>query len=74
MKKALISPIEKIYFNNGTVGSRVAQVTDAEFPVAAPLFWIDCVDECVADKWYYSDSDNKLYVIQKETKPEANTA
>jgi hypothetical protein len=37
--KALISPNEPRY--NGV---RVADVAVAEFPVAAPLFWVDCAD------------------------------
>jgi hypothetical protein len=54
--KALISPDEKSYSYDGTLlGMRVAEVSDVEFPVAAPLFWWDCTDECVADLWYYSN-------------------
>jgi hypothetical protein len=45
MKKALISPLE----NN-----RVCEITSAEFPVAEPLFWVDCPDEVEAE-WVYVD-------------------
>lgn len=43
--KALISPIE----NN-----RVVQVEVEEniFPIAEPLYWIDCPDDCTTD-WTY---------------------
>jgi hypothetical protein len=36
---------------------RVAQVEPDNnvFPVAQPLYWIDCSDNCVADLWYYKD-------------------
>ena len=56
--KALISPNEKIYsFDRLELGSRVAQVDAVGFPIAQPLFWIDCPNECVADKWYYSEGN-----------------
>jgi hypothetical protein len=45
MKKALVSPLE----NN-----RVAQVADAEFEVAQPLFWVDCPDN-VCPEWTYDN-------------------
>jgi hypothetical protein len=65
MKKAIIDPRQSVSYVTGydTQGNaiiavlpnsaRVAEVTDAEFPVAAPLFWVDCVDDVVADQWYY---------------------
>ena len=36
---------------------RVAQVEpdNQAFPVAEPLFWLDCPDECQADAWYFKD-------------------
>jgi hypothetical protein len=36
---------------------RVAQVEldNNTFPVHTTLFWVDCPDNCVADKWYYKD-------------------
>lgn len=46
--KALISPNEP----RGE-GLRVAEVMSSEFPVAEPLFWVDCPDEVVADMWIY---------------------
>jgi hypothetical protein len=51
--KALISPQETRTDYQGNVGKRVAQVEQNEFAVAAPLFWIDCPDNCVADVWWY---------------------
>jgi len=62
MKKALISPNEKVLYISGwdgqspvytELGQRVAEVCDAEFEVAAPLFWLDCADDVVADQFYY---------------------
>lgn len=75
--KALISPNEKVYSYDGTLlGSRVAQINDVAFIIAQPLFWINCPDDCVADKWYYSDE--QLYIKpvppEPEPEPEANTS
>lgn len=50
MKKALISPLEV----SGT-GVRIVQVCENEFVVAAPLFWVDCPNEIVADEFCYVD-------------------
>lgn len=59
--KALISPNELSRSYDGTtLGQRVAQISETEFSVSEPLFWIDCPDECVADKWYYSEG--QLYI------------
>lgn len=34
---------------------RVAQIVsdNQTFPVAEPMFWIDCSEDVVADQWYY---------------------
>lgn len=57
MKKALISPNEprRIEYSNNEVieGSRVADVSDKEFEVASPLFWVDCNDDVKADQYIY---------------------
>lgn len=58
MKKALISPLEPVYnYDNPPqrVGDRVAQVENAEFPVAPPLFWVDCQDDILADEFYWNE-------------------
>jgi hypothetical protein len=57
MKKALISPGEMRYDNNGNEGVRIAAVVDVEFPVAEPLYWVECPDDCVQDKWVYVNSN-----------------
>jgi hypothetical protein len=54
--KALVSPSEIAHSYDGSaLGQRIAQVIDTEFPIAPPLFWVDCPDDCVADVWYYSN-------------------
>lgn len=45
--KALISPQE----NN-----RIAEVAVTDFPIAEPLYWLDCPDECTTE-WTYVDGE-----------------
>jgi len=63
MNKALISPNEPVL-----TGYRVAQVEPAEniFPVADPLFWIDCADDVIADQFWYDPSDQQIKSILME--------
>lgn len=59
MKSALISPNEPVYSYDGTyLGERVAQVEPPEnvFPVAKPLFWTQCADDVMQDKFYWDGS------------------
>ena len=70
--KALISPNEKITDFESNVGERVAQVEPDvnEFPVANPLFWVDCPDDCVADVWWYYQGTCQV-IPQPPAPPEA---
>ena len=62
MKKALVCPNEFTL-----TGYRVAQVEEVEsiFPVADPLYWIDCDDQVVADQYWFDPSDSTLKEIPK---------
>lgn len=52
--KALIAKNEIVNLPDGSTGQRVAQVVaDEGFPVAEPLFWMDCAEDVVADQFYY---------------------
>jgi hypothetical protein len=37
---------------------RIAEVEpdNRVFPVAEPLYWFDCPDDCKADYWYFKDA------------------
>ena len=63
--KALIAPNEI-----REEGYRVAQVEQQEFEVALPLFWVDCDDTIVADKFWFDPIDNsfKEIPITQDTK------
>jgi len=56
--KALITPNEI-----REQGYRVAQVEQQEFEVALPLFWVDCDDTIVADKFWFDPTDNSFKEI-----------
>ena len=55
MKNALISPNEKIYFDNAEIGERIAQVEIETFEVALPLYWMPCEDDVKADLYYLAN-------------------
>jgi hypothetical protein len=61
MKKALISTEELIAH-----GYRVAQVENVEniFPVAETMFWIDCLDDTIPDKYFYNPATTKIEKIE----------
>lgn len=86
MKKALISVIEPVMHITGwnedltpivaelTDSARVAQVTDAEFEVAEPFFWMNCNDNVVADQFYYNTKTKKIVEMPAiPERPVANT-
>jgi hypothetical protein len=72
--KALISSVEPV-----ESGYRVAQVAtdDMTFVVADGLFWVDCADNIVADKFYFDPVIQQItlvpvniFVIPPPTKPQ----
>lgn len=69
--KALISPNEIVDLPDGSKGQRVAQVEpDSQtFPVAEPLYWMDCTDDVVADSWYYDAHEQVIKPIPREEQP-----
>ena len=74
MKKALISPNEKVYDYEATlIGERIVEVAGSTFDVADPLFWVDCVDDVTAEWYYWSGSECLSIPIPPEP-PLANTA
>ncbi len=88
MKKALIDPtvhVQKISsweqvgqayspLTEEIPGSaRVAEVSDADFEVAAPLFWVDCNDDAVADKYYYDSAQGLVVEVLNAPNPSQPT-
>ena len=53
--KALISPNEP-----RQTGYRVAEISESEFEVQKPLFWVDCADTDKADQCWYDPSDQTI--------------
>ena len=84
MKNALISPNESPiqYISGWTTdvphqpiympinnSCRVAQVSDTTFEISLPLFWAECADDVVADRWYYNTQNNEIFIIPNEPYP-----
>lgn len=59
--KALISPTQPV-----ETGLRIADVHPEGFDVAAPLFWVDCPDNVIADWWYYDNGEFKETPVPEE--------
>jgi hypothetical protein len=74
--KALISLNEEIkYISSWTdkktpiftiIGKRVCEVSENEFPVAEPLFWIDCNNDINASNYYYDEITKSILIIPEE--------
>lgn len=54
--KALISPNERVATSDGNVGTRIADVSGAAYPVAEPFYWLDCADDVTRDTHYFDGS------------------
>lgn len=68
MKNGLICPNQPV-----ETGYRVAEVADATFEVASPLFWVLCADDVVADQFWYDPSDNTIKPVPLPPEPEQPT-
>jgi hypothetical protein len=77
-KQALISPDEIIVWEENNIGVRIAQVVieGKTFPVADPLYWIDCNDDVVADIYYLSNNNiielNPNYIVSVNSNTEVS--
>lgn len=64
--KALISPNEPC-----ETGYRVAEVSNNQFVVAPPLFWVDCADNILADQFWYDPADQTIKEFPPQPEPES---
>lgn len=70
MKNALISPNEQVYKYDGTLlGIRVAEVSNTTFEVNPILFWVECADDVVADKFYYDTETQTIIAVPVKPVP-----
>jgi hypothetical protein len=76
MINALISPNEQVSYISAwdeqkpvytVLGQRVAQVSDNQFEVAPPLFWLACADDVTAMGFYYDATS--LAIVQIPESP-----
>ena len=84
MKKALISPNEspikhiaswtpdpiKPIYEDYSNSCRVAEVVDQAFEVAEPLFWVDCSDNVIADRFYFDTAVKEIKPVEDAPMPE----
>jgi hypothetical protein len=76
MKKALISPNETVQYISGweligdkyfpiysAIAERIAEICDAEFEIALPLFWVDCNDDVNTFEFYFDANKSAIQKI-----------
>jgi hypothetical protein len=68
MKQALISPNE-----SRETGYRVAEVAYQIFEVGQPLFWVECSDNVVADRFFYDQITKTIQPIPQPVVTNAQT-
>jgi len=55
--------IESINIGRGVIipnGVRIAEISENQFEVAPPLFWVNCNTSVNANDYYYDTSDNSI--------------
>ena len=80
--KALIDPMASVSYISSWAGdplepvfstypnsARVCEVSNTDFPVAEPLFWVDCDNSIIADQFWYDTNDNSINPIVNAPKP-----
>lgn len=60
-----LKPVYSDYENS----ARVCEVSDNDFQVAEPLFWIDCDPLIIADQFWYDTNDGSINPIVNAPKP-----
>jgi hypothetical protein len=60
-----VNPRTKYLPINETIpnAARVCEVEEQDFPVAEPLFWVDCANDVVADQFYYDTTTSQILPI-----------
>ena len=51
---------------------RVCEVAENTFEIAEPLFWMDCANDVIADRFYYDDISKTIKPIVDEPRPVNN--
>lgn len=60
-----LKPVYSVYDNS----ARVCEVADTDFPVAEPLFWVDCDPSVVADQFWYDTVTSVISPVVNAPKP-----
>lgn len=67
--KALVSPNEKL-----DKGVRIVSISDAEFDVPTPLFWVDIANDATIDSHYYDMDTQAVVEFPAHSAIDPNTA
>jgi hypothetical protein len=84
MKKALVNtqvPVEHVIswveepslmpiYGTYPNSCRVCEVVDVAFEVHPSLIWVDCMDDVIADQYWYDSSNATIKPIENEPAPE----
>jgi hypothetical protein len=62
------TPLKPVY-STYPDSARVCEVSDNDFPVSEPLFWVDCDPSVVADQFYYDTQQASIFPVVNEPKP-----
>jgi hypothetical protein len=60
-----LEPVLQEYPNS----ARICQVSETEFPVAEPLFWVDCESFVIADQYWFDTTTDIISEVQNAPKP-----
>lgn len=60
-----LQPVYSFYENS----ARVCEVIETDFPVADPLFWVDCDDTVIADQFWYDTVDGSIKPVVNAPQP-----
>lgn len=53
--------------------NRVCEIKLVEFPVAEPLFWVNCQEDCIPDFDYWDPATNSIvYPTRPEPEPQVD--
>ena len=62
---SVVEPTIETYPNS----ARVCEVVENEFPVAEPLFWVDCDQNVIPDQFYFDTEAQQILPVQNAEPP-----
>lgn len=62
------TPLKPVYATYPD-SARVCEVSDTDFPVSEPLFWVDCDSSVVADQFWYDTVSGEINPVVNAPRP-----